>query len=211
MKIKIIIAISAIMLVLAGCSDDYYSDGGLLDENIDVLEVSTMDYLKANEASFDTLVTLIELTGLEDAINASGSTFMAPQDYSITNYFELAFASLQTPPASLSEIPQEILDDIKIKLQNYLIPNEKIMREDLSSTYSYTTTYSGQRARYNLLKSDYLGNVNKGAEIINYSLNISDDDSPENYQSVHVATSNLQSTNGIIHILNADSHIFGFN
>ncbi len=208
MKKIIIISISAVLFALASCSEDYYSDGGILDENIGVLNVSTMDYLRS-EASFDTLVALIELTGLESAINDNG-TFMAPQDFSIANYFILAFETLDEAPSDLSEIPQEILDDIKLNLENYLVPGEVIMRDDLSSTYSYTTTYAGQKARYNLLRSDYLGNVNKGAEYINYSLNIGSDENV-NYQSVNVISSNLESTNGAIHILDATSHIFGFN
>ena len=211
MKSKMIAAFTALIMIITGCKDDYYSDGGILDENVGVLNVSTMDYLKANEISFDTLVSLIQLTGLESAVDASGNTFMAPQDYSISNYFELAFTILDVPPASLQEIPQEILDDIKLIIENYIVPNEEIMRGDLSPTYTYTTTYGGRKARYNLLRSDYLGNVNKGAEIINYSLNMSEDGSSNDYQSVQVVTSNLESTNGIIHVLNADSHIFGFN
>ena len=176
-----------------------------------MLNVSTMDYLKANEASFDTLVALIQLTGLESAVNANGNTFMAAQDYSISNYFELVFITLDEPPASLQEIPQEIMDDIKLIIENYIIPDEKIMRDNLNSTYTYTTTYGDRDARYNLLRSDYLGNLNKGAEVINYSLNMSEDGSSNDYQSVYVVTSNLESTNGVIHVLNADSHIFGFN
>lgn len=211
MKSKILIAIVALATTLAACSNDYYSDGGIVNENIGLLNVSTMEYLRVNKASFDTLVALIELTGMESAINSNGNTFMAPQDYSISNYFELAFSSLDTPPASLSEIPQNILDDINTIIGNYLIPNEKIMREDLSSSYKFSTTYTGQKARYNLLQSDYLGNVNQGAEYINYSLNMSEDAGSNEYLSVFVVTSNLESTNGIIHVLNADSHIFGFN
>lgn len=211
MNSKIIVAFAALIIIIMGCSNDYYTDGGTLEPNVGVLNVSTMDYLRANKASFDTLVALIELTGLESAVNANGNTFMAVQDYSISNYFELAFVTLDEPPASLKEIPQEIMDDIKIIIENYIIPDNEIMREDLSSTYTYATTYGGRKARYNLFKSDYLGNVNKGAKIINYSLNMSEDGSSNDYQSVFVVTSNLESTNGVIHVLNANSHIFGFN
>jgi hypothetical protein len=49
-----------------------------------------------------------------------------------------------------------------------------------------------------------------GATYIVFSLNTSDS-GKEKYQSVQVATSDLQSTTGIIHVLDASSHIFGFN
>nr|WP_319999981.1 fasciclin domain-containing protein [uncultured Draconibacterium sp.] len=208
MKSRILVAFAALAMIVVSCSDDYYTNGGLLDEHVGLLNISTMDYLKAN-AEFDTLVTLIQLSGLENAVDEQGNTFMAPQDYSIYNYFKLTFSTLDTPPTSLSEIPDEIMNEIKIILENYIIPNEKIMRKDLSSSYTYTTTLAGQSARYNLLRSDYLGNVNSGAEIINYSLNTNGDGN--SYQSVWVVTSNLVSTTGVLHILNANSHIFGFN
>ena len=193
-----------------GCSSDYYTDGGVLDNNVGVLGVSTMDYLENNSATFDTLTTLIKLCGLEDAVNAEGSTFLAPRDYSIHNYFDLVFSELDEWPATLSDIPEDNMEKISEILKNYIIPDKEIVRDSLSTSYSYVTTYGGRKARFNLIQEDYLENVDKGAKYIVFSLNVSDDEE-EQYQSVQVVTSDLQSTNGIVHILDSSTHIFGFN
>lgn len=210
---KSIVAITFVILVLAtGCGKDYYKDGGIINiEDTVNLKVSTMDFLKSRPNVFDTLVTLITLTGLEDAVNASNATFLAPKNYSIYNFFNLYYPDPEKRPKSFDEIPEEDMEIFGEMLKNYIIPGSRIVRSGLNSTYSYVTTYGDKKARFNIIQEDYLGNVNMGAKYIVFSLNMAPDGSPETYQSVQVETADLQSTNGIVHVLNADTHIFGFN
>lgn len=211
MKLIKIIVILAVLFT-AGCSRDYFADEGVLDlEETAKLGVSTMDYLKSQGGLFDTLTALISLTGMEAAVNAKGATFMAPRDYSIRNFFKLIFPNPDKQPASLNDIPQEVMDYIAVTLKNYIIPDQEIVRSKLAKTYSYVTTLEGTAARYNLVQDDYLGNVNMGAKYIIFSLNVSPPGQKERFQSVQVATADLRSTNGIVHILSSDTHIFGFN
>ncbi|MBX2923903.1 MAG: fasciclin domain-containing protein [Chitinophagaceae bacterium] len=209
-SIKIIVLVA--VLFTSGCSRDYFADGGTL--NIDettTLGVSTMDYLKSHGESFDTLTALITLTGLEPAVNAKGSTFLAPKNYSIRNYFNLVFPDPEKRPATFNDIPDEEVDRITEIIKNYIIPDEEIVRGKLATAYSYATTYGDTKARFNLVQEDYLGNINMGAKFIVFSLNMSAPGQTERYQSVQVETSDLRSTNGIVHVLNANTHIFGFN
>lgn len=201
-----------VVLFTSGCSRDYFANGGSLNiDQVSVLGMSTMDYLQSRGEVFDTLTALIKKTGLEAAVNAQGATFLAPQDYSINNYFKLTFPDPEKRPKTFNEIPQEEMDKIAEKLKNYIVPDEEIVRSKLATTYSYVTTYGGGKARFNLVQDDYLGNINMGAKFIIFSLNISAPGQKERYQSVSVVTSDLHSTNGIVHVLNADTHIFGFN
>lgn len=208
--IKAIAFIGALLIV--GCKDSYFADDDKLPGNeVANLNVSTMDYLENNRQSFDTLARLIKITGLETAVNAKGNTFLAPRDYSIHNFFKLLYPDPQNTPATLEEIPQadkELIADI---LKDYIIPNEEILRAKLATTYSYVTTYGGKKARFNIVSEDYLGNVNMGAKYIVFSLNMSAPGEREVYQSVQVATADLRSTNGTVHILTSETHIFGFN
>ncbi|RYY37405.1 MAG: hypothetical protein EOP46_02765 [Sphingobacteriaceae bacterium] len=208
--IKAIAFIGALLIV--GCKDSYFADDDKLPGNeVANLDVSTMNYLENNRQSFDTLARLIKITGLETAVNAKGNTFLAPRDYSIHNFFKLLYPDPQNTPATLEDIPQadkELIADI---LKNYIIPNEEILRAKLATTYSYVTTYGGKKARFNIVAEDYLGNVNMGAKYIVFSLNMSDPGEREVYQSVRVATADLRSTNGTVHVLESDTHIFGFN
>lgn len=211
MKLIIVIAFVTVGFT-TGCSKDYFSDGGTLnpDETMN-LKVSTMDYLKSHADLFDTLTTLITLTGLETAVNASGSTFLAPKNYSIRNYFNLVYPDPEKRPKSFSEIPEEDIEQITAILKNYIIPDKQIIRSELASTYSYATTYGGTKARFNIVRDDYMGNVNMGAKYIIFSLNRGATGGAERYQSVQVETADLHATNGIVHVLTADTHIFGFN
>ncbi|WP_152269422.1 fasciclin domain-containing protein [Agriterribacter humi] len=210
---KLIIAMALVSVVFTtGCSKDYFADGGTLNpDETTTLGMSTMDYLKSRPEVFDTLVTLINLTGLEAAVNANGSTFLAPKNYSIHNFFNLVYPDPEKRPKTFSGIPAEDMEKIEAILKNYIIPDKQIVRSELATIYSYDTTYGGAKARFNIVQDDYLGNVNMGAKYIIFSLNKGMPGGTELYQSVQVETADLRSTNGIVHVLAADSHIFGFN
>ena len=210
---KPIIAIALVIVVfISGCSKDYFADGGTLDpDGTTNLGMSTMDYLKSRPDVFDTLTTLINLTGLETAVNSSGATFLAPKNYSIRNYFNLIYPDIEKRPKAFSDFTDEEMEAIANILKNYIIPGKQILRDGLNKTYSYDTTYAGVKARFNIVQDDYLGNVNMGAKYIIFSLNMGAPGGAERYQSVQVETADLHSTNGIVHVLAADSHIFGFN
>ena len=74
-KSMITVAFVAILLATFGCKENYYDDGGISDSHVGVLGVSTMQYLENHKESFDTLVSLIKLCNLQDAVNAQGATF----------------------------------------------------------------------------------------------------------------------------------------
>jgi uncharacterized surface protein with fasciclin (FAS1) repeats len=210
MKISIIAVLLTTALFISGCSDAYFTDGGAPVDQTGVLNLTTMKYLESEPAKFDTLVILIKLAGLEAEVNKSGNTFLAPQNYSIHNYLKLMYPDQDKWPA-LKDLSAAEKKDITQILKNYIIPDKKIERNGLSSTYSYATTSGGKKSRFNLIKEDYLGNVNMGAAYVVFALDISEDGSTvERYQSVQVVTSGLQSTNGIVHVLDPNSHIFGF-
>ncbi|WP_188505152.1 fasciclin domain-containing protein [Parapedobacter pyrenivorans] len=208
---SIVLFIALATLFVSACSDDYFADGGILPENAGVFEGSTLEYLESHPETFDTLATLIRLCGLENAVNQEGNTFLAPKDYSIHNYFKLLFAEMDAWPASLSDIGADELTEIEQNIRNYIIPDRKIIRSDLKTSYSYVPTYGGGKARFNLVREDYLGNVNMGAQAIMFSLNMAEEGQKEHYQSVRVVVSDLQSANGVIQVLDSDTHIFGFN
>jgi uncharacterized surface protein with fasciclin (FAS1) repeats len=210
MKI-LMIAISMIAILFSsGCSDEYFKDGGVPIDPSGVLNVSTMQYLESQPARFDTLVMLIKLTGLEGEVNKSGNTFLAPQNYSIHNYLKLLYPERSKWPA-IAQLPEENKQEIAEILSNYIIPNKQIERNGLSPAYSFATTSGNRKARFNLVREDYLGNVNLGAAYVMFALDISMSDSPvEQYQSVQVVATDLRSTNGIVHVLDSNTHIFGF-
>lgn len=209
MKQAIILILMLFSIITWGCDDNYFSDGGILDPNVGNLNLSTLEYLEKHPEKFDTLARLIRICGLENEVNRSGNTFFAPHDYSIHNYFRLLYAD--SPWPVLGELPAEVVADITTHLKNYIITGQQIVREELSPAYSYSTTLGGKKARFNLIREDYLDNVNKGASYIIFSVDVNQNpERSEVYQSAQVRVSNLRSTNGVVHELVPDSHIFGF-
>lgn len=207
--IKVMALIGALFTI--GCKDSYFADGGKPANLSGELGVTTMQYLQNNPATFDTLYRLIKLTGLESAVNAKGNTFLAPRDYSIHNYFKLLYPDPANMPATLEAIPKPEMDNIAQIIKDYIIPDQEVVRSKLATTYSYATTYGGKKARFNLVTTDYLGNVNMGAKFVVFSLNLSPAGTTERYRTIEVITADLRSTNGVVHLLNSDLHIFGFN
>lgn len=198
------------ILLIFGCGDAYFSDGGLEKNDVGVLNATTMNYLESQKTQFDTLTRLIRLCGLEAEVNKQGNTFFAPQDYSIHNYIKLTFPDENSRPG-LSQLSSEQKAEIAAILKNYIIPDQKIERGGLSTAYSFATTQGGKKARFNLVREDYLGNVNMGASYLVFALDVSRSDaSAAQFQAVTVVTSGLQSTNGIVHVLDSNTHIFGF-
>jgi hypothetical protein len=87
---KNIIIIIIISLTFFSCKKDYTIGGSVIDPHVNM---TTYDYLKTNPL-FDTLLLLIDKTGLKDEVNSAG-TFFAFTDYSITNYIEAKEADLR--------------------------------------------------------------------------------------------------------------------
>ncbi|MFT3947698.1 MAG: hypothetical protein QM763_12075 [Agriterribacter sp.] len=77
--------ISCIMLFLYSCKKNDYIVGGAAHDVNMYKNMSNYDMLKTNPA-FDTLVQVIDAAGVKDVINAQGTTFFAPSDYSIFSY-----------------------------------------------------------------------------------------------------------------------------
>lgn len=80
---NIIFSGSIILLTIAlfSCKKEYTTGGSVTDPHVNM---TTYDYLKTNPL-FDTLLLLIDKTGLKDEVNSSG-TFFAFTDYSIQRF-----------------------------------------------------------------------------------------------------------------------------
>ena len=115
---KILINTAFFLLLAAAftsCNKDYISGGEIEDVNMykdkTNFEVLSMDPL------FDTLVQVIEASGLKDKINQAGSTFFAPTDYSILMYLQLRTAYVQS---NIDQNGKFALDSL-----NYYVKNNK--------------------------------------------------------------------------------------
>lgn len=209
MKLFISMCICMIAL-LTSCQDSYFNDGGRLPENIGKFDGSTMEYLERQPKLFDTLTTLIKMNKLEQVVNAPGNTFFAPQDYSIHNYFKLKYPDPTKRPKSFEDISKTDMEEIAQIIQHYIVPDQKILKAGLSTVYSYGASFSKRRVRFNLVREDYLGNVNMGATNLMFSLDVKPLEAVPQFQSAMVVLSDIETKNGVIQTLVTDTHVFGF-
>ncbi|MEO6136773.1 MAG: fasciclin domain-containing protein [Ginsengibacter sp.] len=93
---KILINTAFFLLLAAAmtsCTKDYITGGKI--EDVNMYKDKTNFEVLSQDPLFDTLVQIIEASGLKDKINQAGSTFFAPTDYSILTYMQLRTVYVQ--------------------------------------------------------------------------------------------------------------------
>ncbi|MFV8346308.1 fasciclin domain-containing protein [Flavobacterium sp. ZB4P13] len=203
-----------VLFSLYSCSnDDYLVDGGVADSNV---KMSTYDFLKSNK-QLDTLALLIERADMIAAVNAKSTTLFAPNNSSIKRYVNyILVKKLKLDPQATFTVNDIPVADLKVMLGNYIF-NETIDRSKLVKQGKIYKTLSGEERLLSLEPvAQYAGQLDNFPEYVFYTFkggavwdptdNISDDPLEGDWKTV-VRTSNLVSTNGIIHVLQG-YHIF---
>ncbi len=211
MKEKInILALALLTLcgILTGCQEEYYYDGG---KSSGVLGVSTYDYLSATPKYFDTLVWVIDQQDMQDLVDAQNNTFFVPQD----NAFELFLKNLALDPTpkSLDELPENVKDTLGFLLKKYLIM-ERVMAQDVEDGRKEYQNVNDETVSVCLIRSPRGGVPGYGPSTLAYSVPVTIEDIvtglPVNLERfTTVSTSDLESTNGEVHVVGS-GHIFGF-
>ena len=207
------LAILFFAATFAACKKDYYEDSGLQKG---IYSESSLAFLQQRSFFFDSLVTVIQLAGMDPVLEDSSITFFAPTNHAIAkamNQINKERNSNFKDSLRLQDIPQEIWR----KFISHYTFREKYMLKDIARRDpSQLNVYSGM----NLESWDgYI--MNLGVVFSNYSstkdvgprkvtiTDIGDLAKPNNVTS-SIATSDLQTKNGIIHVLD-DNHEFGFS
>lgn len=202
------------LLGLYSCSnDDYLVDGGLANQNVGM---STYDFLKSNK-QLDTLALLIAKAKMIDVVNAKSTTLFAANNLSIRNYVNAILSKKRKidPQATftINDIPEA---ELKEMLGGYIF-DEALDRSKLVKEGKVYRTHNGEERLLSLEpKADYKPQLDNFPEYVYYTFKvgdvwdptdeISDDKSEADIKTV-VRTSNLISTNGVIHVLQG-YHIF---
>lgn len=210
------------LLVFVSCKKqtEYFVDGG--GTHNPQVNVTTYDYLKANPL-FDTLVLLIDRTGLKDAVNANGSTFFAPTDYCITNWMTATRGRILNTYGqdSARKFGLNMVDYTRLKdsLSQYIIP-QRVQREGLTlNDKEFTTLLPGDKKIVYLREVNeyvdgiistkprylYIVKVYAGRDIPGTTPPAAETDMEERCQ-----TSGILTTTGVLHVIN-NLHVFGFN
>ncbi|RFS25079.1 hypothetical protein DVR12_07800 [Chitinophaga silvatica] len=214
-----LLPVIGILLIAAcftsSCKKDYYKDGGLANPKYNG---SMYQYLeKSNTGLLDTIAYIVQRAGLKEVLEKEDVTFFCPTDQSIytamnalngyrNRYYKDSLTLDQVPPIIWKKF-----------LERYIIEGKHVAKQfarvDPNNIYAYPginyISRNGFILNIGLIYQDYGGVEAVGARILRVTdINID----PSNFLSnpwVLVASSDIQPTNGVLHVLKI-IHTFGF-
>ncbi|MGJ1433580.1 fasciclin domain-containing protein [Sphingobacterium spiritivorum] len=223
---KNLLYILTALLVLASCNkDDYFSDSGVHDPKFNG---NMMQYLDSKgqkpQDPFDTLTQIIRYAGMEDNFKNDRLTFFAPPDPTIRkalNYLNVVlYLGGQDTIKSYQEVKPVVWKSI---LSEYMIKGDFGLNDFRQVDTTALYAFSGQIFEtYNETQPINVGAVyhdlNNNGVVIKYAgprqillSYVPDYSRPtSSWVNTFVASSNIQPTNGRVHVLNYNRHVFGF-
>lgn len=208
-----LIALSILTCILATACKKEYFNGGSLQNGI--FDMSAYEFLKTKPLHFDTVVKVIELAGLKDVIDKEEITLFIPTDHAIKKAMDALNSeryNMSKDSLFIDDIPQFIW---RKYLTQYIVREKYLLKDlaryDLAQINIYPgqfmTTYDGYVVNLGVQFSDYKGTKDVGPRKL-LIRNIGDIGNPLNITGT-VATTDLQTNNAVIHVLN-DNHDFAF-
>ncbi|MGQ7868418.1 fasciclin domain-containing protein [Sunxiuqinia sp. sy24] len=213
---KKLILIVAVVFALFSCEqNDYLVDGGVSDAKV---EMTTMEFIKSHP-QLDTVAILIDRAGLADEVNGNSTLFVA-NNLSVRRYVDKVLTELrkEDPLAeyTINDIPTDTLTKY---MGGYIFP-ERITRDDLVKEGAIYTAINGEQRRISLEpqldgETGYGDQLSSAPGYVYYTYKDGDEwdewDNVTNDTRVIVRTSNIISTNGIIHVLQGSHTLFNFD
>ncbi|GEP89601.1 Fasciclin domain-containing protein [Chitinophaga terrae (ex Kim and Jung 2007)] len=207
------------MLLIAGtlftsCKKEYYKDGGLANPKYN----GTMfQFLQNNKDLFDTITYIIEKAGLKDTIEKGDVTFFCPTDQSVVDAMNMLNQSRYynyEDSIQLADVPASVW---KTFLERYILEGKHLAKQfariDPNNIYAYPginyVTVGGYILNIGLIYDNYGGVEAVGARTIRVTDIGFDPTNFLNNPSSMVMTSDIQPTNGVLHVLKFRT-TFGF-
>ena len=202
-----------LVTVFSACKKDYYNDSGLQQGHY---AGSSFEYLQSKPYFFDTLVTVIQLAGLENVLRDSAVTFFAPTDFSVQKVMNIINGSRHEAfkdSLKLSEVPGDVW---KRYLSRYIFRDKYMLKDVPRFMLSQLDLYPGMNMEswqgyvmnLGVIFSDYNGTRDVGPRQL-ILMDVGSLEHPNNIIAL-VASSDMQTANGVVHVLNSD-HTLGFN
>ncbi|MBS0030852.1 hypothetical protein ACTJJ0_27460 [Chitinophaga sp. 22321] len=212
--------IAFVSILLFSCKKDYTIGGSVHDPHVNM---TTYDYLKTNHL-FDTIVMLIDKTGLKDEVNASG-TFFAITNYDLDNYIDQKREELRlTDPNALFSYDSLDFNKLKDSLRAYMFKDQITLDKAVKTGKFYTAKNGERRLVQGIPTSE---NTNSGVftqypVILYLTKVIPKPGSPvppdesglsnltaDQFLQTRCQTTGIITTTGILHVLN-NKHVFTY-
>ena len=206
----------AITLLTASCKK-YYFDSGVHNAKY---EGNMMQYLKSDPKLFDSTVRVINLAGMSSVIENENITFFAPPSGSIFKTIKRLNIFLRSSGSDTVSRLEQIKPQVwKNSLSQYIFKGSNLLKDypqrDTLSFVAYPgqnyTSYQGRIMNVGSIFNDAGGVAYAGYRQL-YLAFIPDLSNPKiALVNIPVATSDIQPTNGVLHVLTRNKHNFGFN
>ncbi|SEW36676.1 fasciclin domain-containing protein [Chitinophaga arvensicola] len=197
----------------SACKKDYYHDSGLQSGKY---AGSSFEYLQSKPYFFDSIATIVQLAGLEKVLRDSSVTFFAPTDHTVKQVMDdinrSRYENFQDS-VTLADVPGEVWQKY---LSRYIFRDKYMLKDVPRFLYSQQDLYPGMNLeswqgyvmKLGVLFSDYNGTRDVGPRKL-LLIDVGSLETPNNIVG-NVASSDMQTRNGIVHVLD-DEHSFGFD
>ena len=212
---KKIVGCCLLAILMYNCADDsYLIDGGKANP---YYNGNMMQYLESRPDYFKDLVEVIRLSGMEDVFEDEQITFFAPTDWSIRGSFNylnrIWYRMGHDSIKSFSQIKPEVWREM---LSMYIVKDKYLQIDipqiDTTAIAAYPgqafLSYGQQPMNMGVVYYDANNVKYAGARQIIYSYVY--DFTIGDMKNAYVATSDIQPTNGVVHVLRLTDHAFGF-
>lgn len=213
--------ISALLVITAfsACQkeSDYYLESGLANP---YFEGSVMDYLHAKPFYFDSVAQVANLAGMDSILANDSVTFFAPTDRSILRLVErtndelyrLRYDTIQT----LQDVPANIW---RKYLSRYIFHGINKLKDYPQVDYSRRANYPGQGyiswdgtpMNIGVIYHDVNGVEYAGYRQLSIAYIRDLSDPTDNWEVAEVASCNILTNNGVVHVLSDEHTYFGFS
>lgn len=222
----LLLSLICMLLALTGCKK-YYQETGVHDAKYNG---NIMQYMEEKKPFFDSTLTVIKLAGMADVVSKENITFFAPPSGSIYKSVKQLNLYLRVQGkdtvSKLSQIKPLVWKNI---LSQYIFKGSNKLKDypqrDTLSYLAYPgqgyASYGNRIMNIGVIFNDAVVFNSSGAEISRvsyagyrqlYLAYIPDLSNPQvSLVNIPVATSDIQPTNGVLHVLTKLKHNFGFN
>lgn len=224
-KCRMLLLAMAAVLTFASCQkeSDYYLDSGL---SVPAFNGTVEDYLASQPFYFDSITAIIKLAGMDSIFQDDTVTFFAPTDRSVLRLIQVTNALLygdgRDTIQTLDDVPPLIW---RKYLSRYLFHGRNMLKDYPQIDYDLLPAFPGQGylswdgtpMNIGVIFNDAQSgtdnkNVIKYAGYRQLSIAYIPDLAHPTERWIHaeVASSNISTNNGAVHVMNDNHTFFGF-
>ena len=202
-----------VCFAITACStDDYLVDGGVSSS---LVNKTTFDFIQSHK-QLDTLAILIKKADLIDQVNGENTLF-APNNTSIKLYVSKVLEGMRNEDPQATFTVNDISKDTLQKYMGGFIFPGKITRENMTKEGKIFTALNGEERRISLEPTDnYSGKLETLPEYVYFTYKKGDEwndwnDGNSDDKKIVVRTSNILTTNGVVHVLQGTYVLFNYD